>query len=107
MATDVYKRQTDQGSLSRGDLPDQLDRRAFDAAWKISPAPLLRLLEDAHNPQVCEFAIRGLEQDFKDVLRHIEPAWLARLGAKPLEITHAFVIKLLRDNPEFLSLIHI
>lgn len=92
---------TDQGSLSRGDLPDQLDRRAFDAAWKISPAPLLRLLEDARHPQVCEFAIRGLEQDFKDVLRHIEPAWLARLGAKRLDIVHDFVIKLLRDNPEF------
>ncbi len=92
---------TDQGSLSRGDLPDQLDRRAFDAAWKISPTPLLRLLEDARNPQVCEFAIRGLEQDFKDALRHIEPAWLARLGAKPLEIVHDFILRLLRDNPEF------
>ncbi|MER2529161.1 MAG: hypothetical protein ABTR07_14655 [Candidatus Competibacter denitrificans] len=93
--------QTDQGNVGRSVLPDKLDRRAFDEAWKISPAPLLRLLEDARNAQVCDFAIRGLEQDFKDALRHVEPAWLARLGRKPLEIVHDFIIKLLRDNPEF------
>ena len=92
---------TDQGLLSSSGLPDKLGRRAFDDAWKISPAPLLRLLEDAQNSQVCEFAIRGLEQDFKDTLRHVEPAWLARLGAKRLDIVHDFIIKLLRDNPEF------
>ena len=92
---------TDQGVLGSGGLPGKLDRRAFDDAWKISPAPLLRLLEDAQNSQVCDFAIRGLEQDFKDALRHAEPAWLARLGAKRLDIVHDFVIKLLRDNPEF------
>ena len=33
---------TDQGHLGRGNLPGQLDRRAFDDAWKISPAPLLQ-----------------------------------------------------------------
>lgn len=93
--------QTDQGMVGRSGLPDKLDRRAFDEAWKISPAPLLRLLEDARNAQVCDFAIRSLEQDFKDTLRQVEPAWLARLGRKPLEIVHDFIIKLLRDNPEF------
>ncbi|MDS4070160.1 MAG: hypothetical protein RKO24_11135, partial [Candidatus Competibacter sp.] len=92
---------TDQGVVSPHGLPDKLERRAFDDAWKISPAPLLRLLEDAQNSQVCDFAIRGLEQDFKDVLRHVEPAWLARLGVKRLDIVHDFIIKLLRDNPEF------
>ncbi len=93
--------QTDQGMVGRSGLPDKLDHRAFDEAWKISPAPLLRLLEDARNAQVCDFAIRSLEQDFKDALRQVEPAWLARLGRKPLEIVHDFIIKLLRDNPEF------
>jgi len=92
---------TDQGLVGRAGLPDKLDRRAFDEAWKISAAPLLRLLEDAGNAQVCEFAIRSLEQDFKDALRHVEPAWLARLGVKPLEIVHDFILRLLRDNPEF------
>ena len=92
---------TDQGMPHPGRLPDQLEQRAFDAAWKLSPAPLLRLLEDAQNAQVCDFAIRSLEQDFQDTLHHVEPAWLARLGSKPLDIVHDFVIKLLRDNPEF------
>ncbi len=92
---------TDQGVVSPHGLPEKLDRRAFDDAWKISPAPLLRLLEDARNAQVCDFAIRCLDQDFKDSLRHVEPAWLARLGAKPLAIVHEFVLRLLRDNPEF------
>ncbi|MDG4551871.1 MAG: hypothetical protein P9G45_15840 [Candidatus Contendobacter sp.] len=92
---------TDQGVISPHGLPEKLDRRAFDDAWKISPAPLLRLLEDARNAQVCDFAIRCLDQDFKDALRHVEPAWLARLGAKPLAIVHEFVLRLLRDNPEF------
>ncbi|MDG4597408.1 MAG: hypothetical protein P9F75_17265 [Candidatus Contendobacter sp.] len=92
---------TDQGAVSPYGLPDKLDRRAFDDAWKISPAPLLRLLEDARNTQVCDFAIRCLEQDFKDALRHADPAWLARLGAKPLAIVHEFILRLLRDNPEF------
>jgi hypothetical protein len=91
------------GGLNRRALPDSLDRRAFDEAWKISPAPLLRLLEDARNAQVCDFAIRSLEQDFKDALRHVEPAWLARLGRKPLEIVHDFIIKLLRDNPNSIN----
>ena len=97
---------TDQGVLGSHGPPDQLDRRAFDDAWKISPAPLLQLLEEARNAHVCNFAIRGLEQDFKDTLRHIEPAWLVRLGSKHMEavhgsIIHGFIIKLLRDNPEF------
>ena len=106
IANQIYRHRdligsTDQGVLSHGRLPDKLERRAFDDAWKISPAPLLRLLEDAQNPQVCDFAIRCLEQDFKDTLRHIEPAWLARLGAKSLAIAHEFILRLLRDNPEF------
>ncbi|MBK9951897.1 MAG: hypothetical protein IPP10_10370 [Candidatus Competibacteraceae bacterium] len=93
--------QTDQGIVGRYGLPDKLEQRAFDDAWKISPAPLLRLLEDAHNAQVCTFAIRSLEQDFGDALRHVEPAWLSRIGAKQLAIVDEFVLKLLRDNPEF------
>jgi hypothetical protein len=93
--------QTDQGIVGRYGLPEKLEQRAFDDAWKISPAPLLRLLEDAHNAQVCTFAIRSLEQDFSDALHYVEPAWLARIGAKQLAIVDEFVLKLLRDNPEF------
>ncbi|MEO1174632.1 MAG: hypothetical protein AAFX94_21660, partial [Myxococcota bacterium] len=34
---------------------EKLEERAFDAAWKISSDPLLRLLEDAENDTVCAF----------------------------------------------------
>ena len=77
-----------------------LDARAFPAAWKISPAPLLRLLDSSPNEIVCDFAIRSLRADHPLALRAVEPAWLARLGRRPVGAIHAFVVTLLRDNPE-------
>jgi hypothetical protein len=79
---------------------EQLDRRAFPAAWKQSPAPLLRLLDAAANDLVCAWAIRGLRADHALALRGVEPAWLARLGRRPLAAIHAFVVALLRESPE-------
>ena len=81
--------------------PKKLSKRAFDEAWKISAEPLLRLLEDAQNDGVCDFAIRSLQEDFPETLRQVDPRWLARIGAKPLASVHEFVIKLLSDSPEF------
>ena len=80
--------------------PDPLQPRAFPQAWKLSPAPLLRLLEAAHNSTVCDWAIRCLRADHPLALRAVEPAWLARLGRRPVEAIHAFVVSLLRDSPE-------
>ncbi|WP_428264388.1 hypothetical protein [Haliangium sp.] len=79
--------------------PKKLERRAFDEAWKLSPAPLLRLLEDAANDDVCDFAIRSLRADFPDTLRQAEPAWLARIGTKPLASVHEFVVEIIEGNP--------
>ncbi|MFO1351632.1 MAG: hypothetical protein U1F68_13575 [Gammaproteobacteria bacterium] len=90
---------TDQGRYHQPQY--QLERRAFADAWKLSAAPLLRLLEDAQHDTICGFAIRSLEEDFKNALRDLGPAWIARIGVKPLKSAHEFVIKLLRDNPEF------
>ena len=81
--------------------PKKLDKRAFDDAWKISAEPLLRLLEDAHNDNVCDFAIRSLEADFPNALRDVDARWLARIGAKNLASVHGFVVKLLEGSPEF------
>lgn len=81
--------------------PKKLDRRAFDDAWKASAEPLLRLLEDAHNDSVCSFAIRGLEADFPESLRQVDPRWLARIGKKPLASVHTFVVGILKSSPEF------
>jgi hypothetical protein len=81
--------------------PKDLKKRAFDEAWKLSPEPLLRLLEDAENDQVCDFAIRSLQRDFPGTLREVDARWLARIGRKPLASVHEFVVKLLTDSPEF------
>ena len=79
---------------------DAMGARAFPAAWKISPVPLLRLLESADNELVCDFAIRSLRADHPLALRAVEPAWLARLGGRPVAAIHTFVVSLLRESPE-------
>jgi hypothetical protein len=80
---------------------DVLAQRAYPNAWKLSPAPLLRLLESAENDLVCGWAIESLRGDHPLALRAVEPAWLARLGTRPFASIHAFVVKLLKDSPEF------
>lgn len=90
-----------QGRGGIGRPPADLGKRAFPEAWKRSPEPLLRLLEDAQSNEVCQFAIRCLTGDFPERMRAVEPAWLARLGRKPLEAVHDFVVKVLRDDPRF------
>ncbi|HET9624279.1 MAG TPA: hypothetical protein VFP84_23055 [Kofleriaceae bacterium] len=79
---------------------DPLAKRAFPAAWKLAPAPLLRLLEAARNDLVCEWAIASLRADHPLALRAVEPAWLARLGRRPVPAIHGFVVALLRESPE-------
>lgn len=79
---------------------DPMQARAFPQAWKASPAPLLRLLEAALNDIVCDWAIRCLRADHPLALRAVEPAWLARLGRRPVGAIHAFVVSLLRESPE-------
>ncbi|CAN5697058.1 hypothetical protein BH11MYX1_BH11MYX1_37100 [soil metagenome] len=75
--------------------------RAYPEAWKLSPAPLLRLLESAEHDSVCRWAISSLRLDHPLALRAVDPAWLARLGRRPLAAIHTFVVTLLRDSPEF------
>jgi hypothetical protein len=79
---------------------DPMQLRAFAQAWKLSPAPLLQLLEAALNDLVCDWAIRCLRADHPLAMRAVEPAWLARLGRRPVAAIHAFVVLLLRDSPE-------
>lgn len=104
VATHIWSYET--ARLSRSPLPfaapaeSALKKRAFPAAWKLSPAPMLRLLDLAENEVVCTFAIRSLKVDHPLALRAVEPAWLARLGARPIGALHAFVVALIRDNPE-------
>jgi hypothetical protein len=80
--------------------PYKLDARAFLDTWKTSPAPLLRLLDKAHNDIVIGFAIRALRADHPLALRGVEPAWLARLGRRPSGALHNFVVSLFKDSAE-------
>jgi hypothetical protein len=80
--------------------PNNLDARAYPDAWKASPAPLLRLLDQAHNDVVIGFAIRALRADHPLALRAVEPAWLARLGRRPSGALHSFVVSLFKDSAE-------
>jgi hypothetical protein len=49
---------------------------------------------------VCEWAILSLRADHPLTLRAVEPAWLARLGRRPLAAVHGFVVALLRESPD-------
>lgn len=77
-----------------------LAKRAFPNAWKVSPAPLLRLVETALNEFVVSFAIQSLRGDHPLALRAVDPAWLAQLGRRPMGVIHTFVVQLLRESPE-------
>ena len=81
--------------------PKKLERRAFHDAWKISAEPLFRLLEDAENDSVCDFAIRSLKADFPERLRSVDTKWLRRIGRKRSASVDAFLVQALTDSPEF------
>lgn len=89
------------GQQVRTSPPYPLDQRAFPDAWKRSPDPLLRLLEDALHDDVCDFAIRSLRADFPEQLRAVSPTWIVRIGRRPVEALHTFVVALLTENPAF------
>lgn len=80
--------------------PDGFDARAFPDAWKTAPEPLLHLLEVAHDGFACNFAIQLLRTDHALALRAVDPAWLARLGRRPISSVHGFVVRLLQDSPQ-------
>lgn len=81
--------------------PDGFAARAFPDAWKTAPEPLLHLLEVAHEGFACNFAIELLRMEHALALRAVEPAWLARLGRRPIEAVQGFVVRLLQDSPQF------
>lgn len=79
---------------------DAMAVRAFPEAWKLAPAPLLRLLDSAQHDMVCEFAIACLRADHPLALRAVEPAWLARLGRRGIAAIDRFVVGLMKESPE-------
>ncbi|MBK8254722.1 MAG: hypothetical protein IPK82_18935 [Polyangiaceae bacterium] len=79
---------------------DPLSKRAFEAAWKISPEPLLYLLEACVHPSAAAFAAAALRKDFPEVLRNPNVPWIARLCHRPVESVHDLVVELLTSTPE-------
>lgn len=80
---------------------DLVKNRAFDDAWKRSPAPLMSLLETCASDPAARFAIGGLRKDFPDALSGVSPAWLASLAQRPLAVVHDFLTDTLEAAPEF------
>jgi hypothetical protein len=80
--------------------PRKAEESAFPECWKLSAAPLLRLLEAAESSEVCKFAIVQLRAHHALALRAVDAAWLARLGRRPVGTVQSFVVALLKDNPE-------
>jgi hypothetical protein len=80
---------------------DPLAGRAFPELWRRSPRPLFALLESARSDAVRRFAAGALKNDFRGVLREVEPAWVVRLIGTPSEAVHEFVVWLLGNVPKF------
>ncbi|MBK9030613.1 MAG: hypothetical protein IPL61_04605 [Myxococcales bacterium] len=84
-----------------GFRPPALTERAFPDAWKLTPAPLVRLLLEAGHREVAGWAIAALEADHPTALHALTPAQLAALGRRGADgPVAAFVVKLLRARPD-------
>ena len=72
----------------------------FENAWKLSPDPLMVLLESAQQNDVAKFAIEKLKKHFPNLLRQTNPAWLARLAQRPIAAVHELLVDILTNTPE-------
>ena len=81
--------------------PGQLKHRAYPDLWTRGPRPLFLLLERAQSDPVRDFCTAALKTDFRQVLRDVEPAWVARLVAVQSRAIHDFVVWILQNVPKF------
>ena len=79
---------------------DPLAKRAFPDAWKLSPEPLLHLLEACQHGEAAAFAIACLRKDFPETLRSPSVAWLDRLAHRGVEAVDELVVEILSGSPE-------
>lgn len=96
----VVRRKRGRGRATKAAASDPLSKRPFEAAWKLSPEPLLYLLEACSHSSAAAFAIACLRKDFPEVLRAPQIAWLDRLCYRPVEEVHELVVELLSGTPE-------
>lgn len=69
-------------------------------AWKLSPDPLMVLLETAQHNDVAKFAIASLKKHFPAQLKQTNVAWLSRLAQRPIASVHELLVEILQNTPE-------
>ncbi len=76
-----------------------LKQRAFAETWQRSPEPLLRLLSMARAEKIRHYACDALKQDFKIILRDVEPPSIITLAALPVssKAIDNFIVWLLQN----------
>jgi len=95
-----HKKLVGSGRTQRVDWRKKPEDRYLDAAWKVSSAPLLSLLETCAHDEVAALALAWLERDFPEALRAPSVPWLIRLAGRRLPSIEGFVVRVLRETPE-------
>ncbi|MFO0600689.1 MAG: hypothetical protein U0228_35600 [Myxococcaceae bacterium] len=72
----------------------------YENAWKLSPDPLMVLLEAAQQNDVAKFAIDKLKKHFPAQLRQTNVAWLSRLAQRPIASVHELLVEIIQNTPE-------
>ncbi|MCA9717673.1 MAG: BRCT domain-containing protein [Myxococcales bacterium] len=78
-----------------------LKERAYTELWRRTPRPLFTLLERAKSEHVRKFAGQALREDFRAMLREVEPTWVVRLLGVGSQQVDEFVVWLLANVPKF------
>ncbi len=78
-----------------------LKERAYTELWRRTPRPLFSLLERAGAEHVRKFAAEALREDFRAMLREVEPTWVVRLLGVGSRQVDEFVVWLLANVPKF------
>ena len=55
-------------------------KQAYPELWQKSEKPLLKLLDEAHNPMVIEWLTEGLITEFKTALETLDARWVHRVA---------------------------
>ena len=97
----AYKRTQFFFSYSNLYGQNYLRQRAFAELWKRSPLPLFDLLQQAKNQKIKNYAVSALKNDFRSVIREIEPRWVKQLASQNDATVHQFVVWVLENVPKF------
>ncbi len=92
---DVHRR---KNGPTRGQRTPSFQSPAFADLWRISPGPLLTLLERARSETVRRAAADFLMRDFRNSLSGIDPIQISRLVETGSPTAHRFCVWLLKGR---------